>query len=171
MSQTTRTLPDTPKRGRPPVLVPRTVNDRGSRLGVRGRSGFTLIELLVVVAIIALLISILLPSLSKARAQARTTLCGSRISQLVKAMLIYAEDFGEAPPFILRDSENDKPNLSDRPNQAKETWLAAGETMQHIYFGLYEEHWYNEGHEKLPQSGDLYEPSLCLTPVDKVGIC
>ena len=69
--------------------------------GRRGRPGFgfTLIELLVVVAIIALLISILLPSLSKARAQARTTLCASRISQVCKAFLIYGGDFDETPPF------------------------------------------------------------------------
>ena len=62
--------------------------------------GFTLIELLVVVAIIALLISILLPSLSRARAQARTTLCGTRLSQLTKAVLLYADDYDETPPFI-----------------------------------------------------------------------
>ncbi len=73
---------------------------RALRLGGRRAAGFTLIELLVVVAIIALLISILLPSLSKARAQARTTLCASRISQLTKAMLMYANDFDEVPPFI-----------------------------------------------------------------------
>jgi type II secretory pathway pseudopilin PulG len=59
-----------------------------------------LIELLVVVAIIALLIAILLPSLSKARAQARMTICGTRIAQLAKAVLIYANDFDGAPPFL-----------------------------------------------------------------------
>jgi len=62
--------------------------------------GFTLIELLVVVAIIALLISILLPSLNRARAQARCTVCASRISQLTKAMLLYSEDYDEALPFV-----------------------------------------------------------------------
>ena len=66
----------------------------------RGRRGFTLIELLVVVAIIALLISILLPSLSKARAQARATLCLSRQGQLTKSLLVYGEDFDETPPFV-----------------------------------------------------------------------
>lgn len=67
---------------------------------IRIAKAFTLIELLVVVAIIALLISILLPSLSKARGQARATLCASRMSQLAKSMLIYASDYEETPPFI-----------------------------------------------------------------------
>jgi prepilin-type N-terminal cleavage/methylation domain-containing protein len=63
------------------------------------RLGFTLIELLVVVAIIALLISILLPSLGSARGQARATQCATRVSQLTKALLLYADDFNETPPF------------------------------------------------------------------------
>ncbi len=70
------------------------------------RTAFTLIELLVVVAIIALLIAILLPSLSEARKQARTTLCGTRISQLAKAIFLYAEDFDETPPFLGTGYEN-----------------------------------------------------------------
>ncbi len=71
-----------------------------------GRAGFTLIELLVVVAIIALLISILLPSLSKARAQARATVCASRICQLAKALLMYADDYEGTPPFVGVGFEN-----------------------------------------------------------------
>jgi len=60
--------------------------------------GFNLIELLVVVAIIALLISILLPSLSKARAQAKTAVCGSSLNQLGRAENLYqVENTGWIP--------------------------------------------------------------------------
>jgi len=54
--------------------------------------GFTLIELLVVVAIIALLISILLPSLSRARAQARQLVCMTQLRSMGNAARLYAED-------------------------------------------------------------------------------
>ncbi|MHC4553916.1 MAG: type II secretion system protein [Planctomycetota bacterium] len=50
---------------------------------------FTLIELLVVISIIALLLSILVPSLSKAKERAQFVLCGSRIKQLVLAEALY----------------------------------------------------------------------------------
>lgn len=66
----------------------------------RRRSGFTLIELLVVVAIIALLISILLPSLSRARDRARTTLCQSNLHQLGLANEYYARDNNGRLPYI-----------------------------------------------------------------------
>ncbi len=70
------------------------------------RKAFTLIELLVVVAIIALLISILLPSLSRARAQARTSVCASRITQVAKSILLYADDYDEGLPFLGRGWED-----------------------------------------------------------------
>jgi prepilin-type N-terminal cleavage/methylation domain-containing protein/prepilin-type processing-associated H-X9-DG protein len=67
--------------------------NRGVR-AIAGRSerGFTLIEILVVVAIIALLISILLPSLSRARAQARFVTCQSNIRQVMMGFLVYATE-------------------------------------------------------------------------------
>ena len=55
--------------------------------------GFTLIELLVVVAIIALLISILLPSLQQAREQAKIVVCKTRLRELYNGHNFYAQDY------------------------------------------------------------------------------
>ena len=60
---------------------------------VGGKSAFTLVELLVVVAIIALLISILIPSLTGAREYARRTVCKTNLHQFGLALAMYADDY------------------------------------------------------------------------------
>jgi prepilin-type N-terminal cleavage/methylation domain-containing protein len=62
------------------------------------KTGFTLIELLVVVSIIALLVSILLPALGKAKEQAQRVVCASNIKQLLTGEIAYAgENRGMTP--------------------------------------------------------------------------
>ena len=58
----------------------------------RRHSAFTLIELLVVIAIISLLISIMLPSVSRAREQSRAAVCLSNMRQIGILMQAYACD-------------------------------------------------------------------------------
>ena len=65
----------------------------------RHPGGFTLVELLVVVAILALLISILMPSLAVAKATAKTTLCLTRMHNFGYALNMYSqENRGALPP-------------------------------------------------------------------------
>jgi len=70
---------------------------------VRARRGFTLIELLVVVAIIALLISILLPSLRDAREQAKVAKCLANLKQINTSAVQYFLDFNDNFPFYYAD--------------------------------------------------------------------
>jgi prepilin-type N-terminal cleavage/methylation domain-containing protein len=94
--------------GKSPILAQRQepcemrLSDKHRATCVGNQRGFTLIELLVVVAIIALLISILLPSLSKAKEQAKKVKCMSNMRQIGGAMMNYFTEVNDWFPYEKR---------------------------------------------------------------------
>jgi prepilin-type N-terminal cleavage/methylation domain-containing protein/prepilin-type processing-associated H-X9-DG protein len=75
--------------------------------------GFTLIELLVVIAIIAILASMLLPALSRAKQKSQSIACLNHLKQLSTAAMIYAVDFRDYWP--LNNSGDANLNLANPP--------------------------------------------------------
>ena len=91
---------------------------RSLRRRFRGALGFTLIELLVVISIIAILISILLPALAKARELANRAVCMANIRGVIQAMLTYSQSNGGVFPATPVNPPNSVPlAYQDAPGQ------------------------------------------------------
>ncbi|HSV27089.1 MAG TPA: type II secretion system protein, partial [Sedimentisphaerales bacterium] len=67
---------------------------------MKKRHAFTLVELLVVIAIIAVLLGILLPSLSRMRATGQRLQCGTKLSGIGKAVAMYTSDYDSRLPLL-----------------------------------------------------------------------
>ncbi len=129
--------------------------------GWRHKAGFTLIEVLVVVAIIALLISLLLPSMARAREQTKTVSCQSNLRQMSLAFLTYAaEHKGRLPgkSFDYFADWNGRDNVYSPPHPAGYVPGTSGDPSE-------------EGFGRVPEDGTVFRhlgknKSVCICPGD-----
>lgn len=128
------------------------------------RAGFSLVELLTVIGIIALVIGILLPSISRARIQAKKVKTANQIANIGKALEMFHGDFGEYPD----SSEGRDPIKYDLPVGNGGLGLSSGATLTGA-------HWLaramaghdNEGVDAAGAVLERPEPSAPLTLSEK----
>ena len=129
-------LPRSGAGARAPVIAFRGSKPR------RATRGFTLIELLVVISIIAILISILLPALAKAREMANRAVCMANVRGIIQAMTVYAQSNSGVFPVLAINtattSYTGTNNYRNRP--AREANFHLGMTAQQVV-----QYWYEYG--------------------------
>jgi len=112
---------------------------QGEQRGVRPR-GFTLMELIVVIAIIALLLSILAPSLGLIKIKAKRTICMTRLSSIASGAILYASenkgiylkcrrqpfDYSSQPSYIQKCLN---PGFPGRGGEFETDWIKEAEKL------------------------------------------
>jgi len=121
-------------------------NDLNQRRSQGKRFGFTLIELLVVISIIALLIGLLLPALSRARRSARVSACLGNLKNISVGLENYSSQFGGVistgvPPEIVETNSGDR--MGTRPAHAP-TWrrMFGWNTSTTMHYGVINRYWF-----------------------------
>jgi prepilin-type N-terminal cleavage/methylation domain-containing protein len=131
---------------------------------MKRQKGFTLVELLVVIGIIALLISILLPALNRARDQANSVACASNESQFYKLFMLYVDDYkGYVLPAI-EQRPNDEDDffcfdlLGNEMNKAgmANTSLGTSEVIKQVFKCPAADHSQDPGINDFTSNGNQY---------------
>lgn len=106
------------------------------------KKGFTLIELLVVVSIIALLVSILLPALGKAREQAQNVVCMTNMKQLGMATVLWSQEhdgwfppgaWSQPDPMPIKDTQGNITGWQDNPGSLQRYTSTSRQVKGNLY--------------------------------------
>ena len=96
------------------------------------KQAFTLIELLVVISIIALLLSILVPSLNKVKEMAKRIVCSSSLRQVAFGVLMYTNDHEKTPSWGWQFNEDNLADGSEETLEQLETFVKGGKIWPYV---------------------------------------